>query len=183
MSLNKNAGRTVVRPATNGAQRPAKLTQDDSAAPVPVPDQWRHDNIGRLLNNAVRRFEGRILELMDNAGYEAARISHVNLTRNLDRGGTRLTELAIRSGMTKQAMGELVDQCESIGLVERESDPVDKRAKIVKFTRRGVEWLDAFRQAVDQAENEMRAELGGKPHDALRSGLKTYGSDHDTLAK
>src|SRR3981189_276522 len=53
---------------------------------------WRHDNIGRLLNNAVRRFEGRVLEMMGEAGYADTRIAHVNLTRNLDVEGTRLTE-------------------------------------------------------------------------------------------
>ncbi len=146
-------------------------------------DQWRHDNIGRLLNNAVRRFEDRVLRLMADSGYADARISHVNLTRNLDREGTRLTELATRAGMTKQAMGELVDQCAGIGLVERTSDPADKRARIVQFTPQGLAWLDAFRRAVDQAEHEMRADLGSTRHDTVRNALKMYGSDHDTLTK
>lgn len=145
-------------------------------------DRWRHDNIGRLLNNAVRRFEDRVLELMADAGYADARISYVNLTRNLDRDGTRLTELAIRAGMTKQAMGELVDQCADIGLVQRMADPADKRAKIVRFTRIGLEWLDAFRRAVDQAEQEMRGELGSTRHDGVRSALKIYGFSYDSLA-
>lgn len=174
----------------------AAVARRDSRKPAPVTkkakpratgatgaDQWRHDNIGRLLNNAVRRFEDRVLELMAGAGYADARISHVNLTRNLDRDGTRLTELASRAGMTKQAMGELVDQCAGIGLVERINDPADKRAKIVRFTRGGIEWLDAFRKAVDQAEHEMRTDLGDTRHDRVRNALKIYGSSHDTLAR
>lgn len=147
------------------------------------PDQWRHDNIGRLLNNAVRRFEDRVLELMTAAGYEETRISHVNLTRNLDRDGTRITELASRAGMTKQAMSELVEQCEGIGLVRREIDPADKRARIIHFTRLGLQWLDAFSRAVDRAEQEMRAELGPAKHDGVRAALKLYGSAHDVLAR
>jgi DNA-binding MarR family transcriptional regulator len=120
---------------------------------------------------------------MAQAGYTDARISHINLTRNLDRDGTRLTELASRAGMTKQAMGELVDQCVDIGLVERITDPTDKRAKIVQFTRTGFEWLDAFRNAVDQAEDEMRSAVGSVRHNWIRNALKLYGSDHDTLTK
>lgn len=147
------------------------------------PDQWRHDNIGRLLNNAVRRFEDRVLELMTAAGYADTRISHVNLTRNLDRDGTRITELASRAGMTKQAMSELVEQCEGIGLVRREIDPADKRARIIHFTRLGLQWLEAFSRAVDRAEQEMRVELGQAKHDAVRNALKLYGSEHDVLAK
>lgn len=161
---------------------PSPAPDSKPAGIVPSPaDQWRHDNIGRLLNNAVRRFEDRVLELMADGGYHDARISHVHLTRNLDLEGTRATELAIRAGMTKQAMGELVDQCAAIGLVERIADPADGRAKIIRFTRRGVEWLNVFRNAVDQAEQEMRDEIGGTRHDVLRNALKLYGSGHDTL--
>jgi DNA-binding MarR family transcriptional regulator len=161
---------------------PAKPQASSLATTQVGSDRWRHDNIGRLLNNAVRRFEGRVLDLMARAGHEGARISHVNLTRSLDREGTRITELAARAGMTKQAMGELVDQCVGIGLVERVTDSVDKRARIVRFTRPGLEWLDAFRKAVDQAEQEMRAELGMTRHDAVRNALKIYESGRDTLA-
>jgi len=128
---------------------------------------WRHGNIGRLLNNAIRRFEARVLELMSEAGHGQTRIAHVSLTRNLDVSGTRLTEIARRASMTKQAMGELVDQCEALGLVSRRPDPSDKRARIVTFTPRGLKWLDAFRAAVDMAEDEMRRELGAAT-DAVR---------------
>jgi DNA-binding MarR family transcriptional regulator len=95
---------------------------------------WRHANVGRLLNNAVRRFEARVLELMSASGHVETRIAHVSLTRNLDVEGTRLTELAQRASMSKQAMGELVDQCAELGLVERMADPKDGRARIIRFT-------------------------------------------------
>ncbi|MGJ4944015.1 MarR family winged helix-turn-helix transcriptional regulator [Bradyrhizobium sp. HKCCYLS1011] len=142
---------------------------------------WRHANIGRLLNNAVRRFEARVLELMSASGHAQTRIAHVNLTRNLDVEGTRLTELARRASMSKQAMGELVDQCAEFGLVDRVPDPSDGRARIVKFTPAGLAWLDAFRDAVDVAEREMRAELGKATMGAILRGLAAYGSTFDTL--
>ena len=99
------------------------LTAKTRSAPVaPDPrrelgDRWRHDNVGRLLNNAVSRFESRVLELMSHSGHPQARISHISLTRNLDLKGTRVSELARRAGMTKQAMGELVSQCAALKLV------------------------------------------------------------------
>ena len=142
---------------------------------------WRHANIGRLLNNAVRRFEGRVLELMSEKGHDETRIAHVSLTRNLDVEGTRLTELARRASMSKQAMGELVDQCAQLGLVDRIADPTDRRARIVMFTPAGRKWLDAFRDAVDVAEQEMRAELGKATMDAILKGLAVYGERFDTL--
>jgi DNA-binding MarR family transcriptional regulator len=143
---------------------------------------WRHANIGRLLNNAVRRFEARVLELMCERGHAETRIAHVSLTRNLDVEGTRLTELAQRSAMSKQAMGELVDQCAALGLVSRTVDPSDRRARIVAFTPAGLIWLDAFRAAVGAAEREMRSELGEETMDAIVKGLAAYGARYGTLA-
>ncbi|AZO78259.1 MULTISPECIES: winged helix DNA-binding protein [unclassified Bosea (in: a-proteobacteria)] len=143
---------------------------------------WRHANIGRLLNNAVRRFEARVLELMSNGGHAETRIAHVSLTRNLDVDGTRLTELARRASMSKQAMGELVDQCAALGLVTRAVDLSDRRARIVTFTPAGLIWLAAFRDAVDIAEREMRSELGEPAMDAIVRGLATYAVAFDTLA-
>jgi DNA-binding MarR family transcriptional regulator len=142
---------------------------------------WRHANVGRLLNNAVRRFEARVLELMSASGHAETRIAHISLTRNLDVEGTRLTELARRASMSKQAMGELVDQCAELGLVDRVADPSDGRARIVLFTPAGRKWLDAFRDAVDVAEGEMRAELGKTTMEAILKGLSAYGDRFDVL--
>jgi DNA-binding MarR family transcriptional regulator len=144
---------------------------------------WRHANIGRFLNNAVRRFEARVLEVMSERGHAEARLAHVNLFRNLDVEGTRLTELARRASMSKQAMGELVDQCTELGLVGRIPDPDDGRARIVRFTRAGLTWLNAFRDAVDVAEREMRAELGKATMDIILKGLAAYGASFDTLGE
>ena len=160
-------------------------TQSRAAGPVPrsdPSDRWRHDNVGRLLNNALSRFESRVLELMSQSGHPQARISHISLTRNLDLEGTRVSELARRAGMTKQAMGELVSQCAARKLVVAKTDPSDKRARIVQFTPEGRRWLEAFRQAVDQAEREMRDEVGSVAMDVLRGALALYGVGFDTLS-
>jgi len=150
---------------------------------APAVDSWRHSNLGRLLNNAVRRFEQRVLDLLAEAGHEEIRLSQVHLTRNLDASGARVTELARRAAMTKQAMGELVAQCEEQGLVTRFADPSDSRAKIVRFTSRGLLWLKAFKAAVERAEHEMRDELGTSRVDALAVALKAYGDRYDSLPR
>lgn len=142
---------------------------------------WRHANVGRLLNNAVRRFEARVLELMNAKGHAETRVAHVHLTRNLDVEGTRLTELARRASMSKQAMGELVDQCVELGLVDRVADPSDGRARIIRFTPAGLEWLEAFRDAVGAAEREMRVALGKATMDVILKGLTVYGQAFDVL--
>lgn len=136
---------------------------------------WRHSNIGRLMNNAIFRFEKRVFELLSEAGHSSTRQSHLHLTRNLDTEGTRITELAKRAQMTKQAMGDLVRECEALGLVARTPDPTDARAKIVIFTPAGLKWLDSFKSAVEQAEREMRAVVGTKQVGQIAAVLRDYG--------
>lgn len=146
-------------------------------------EAWRHHNIGRILNNALTRFEARVLEILVEGGHDQVRSSHINLTRNLDMAGTITTELARRAGMTKQAMGEIVEQCEQLGLVERVRDKRDARAKIVRFTKAGRDWLEAFRIALTKAEQEMRDELGYLRTDAIVSALDAYGHNFDQLGR
>ena len=155
-------------------------------APFPVdPDAWRQTHLGRLLGHAMRRFDERVLALMAHdadvplalsnlAARAQVSAAHIHITRHLARGGSRLTELAERAGMTKQAMGALVDQCEAWGLVTRVPDPLDARARRVRFTADGLAWLDAFRRAVAQAEAEFKASVGTDVATVVMLGLEAY---------
>jgi DNA-binding MarR family transcriptional regulator len=155
---------------------------------TPLPDtadDWRQTHLGRLLGHAMRRFDERVLTLMAHdvdvplalsnlAARSQVSAAHVHITRHLERGGSRLTELAARAGMTKQAMGALVDQCEAWGLVTRGPDPLDARARRVLFTTDGLAWLEAFRKAVAQAEAEFRASVGDDIATVVTIGLEAY---------
>src|SRR5690349_12447301 len=96
-----------------------------------IRNAWRLNNIGRRMHEALEMFEGRIIALLRQDGHDELTVAHINLTRNLDEGGTRLVELARRAAMTKQSMSELVDQVERTGLIEKRPDPSDGRAKLV----------------------------------------------------
>jgi DNA-binding MarR family transcriptional regulator len=76
--------------------------------------------------------------------------------------------------MTKQAMGKLVDQCEAWGLVRRQDDPRDARARRIGFTPVGLAWLQAYQQAVAQAEEELRAAVGAEVATVIAIGLEAY---------
>src|SRR5256885_3467228 len=84
------------------------------------------------------------------------------------------TDLAERAGMTKQSMGDLVAQCEAWGLVTRESDERDARARRIRFTPAGLAWLQAFHDAVSQAEAEFREEVGDDIATVVALGLEAY---------
>lgn len=148
-------------------------------------DRWRLTHLGRLLGAAVRRFDERVLHLMAHdvevplalsnlAARAQVSAAHIHITRHLALEGSRLTELAERAGMSKQAMGDLVNQCEAWGLVTREPDPRDARARLVCFTPTGLAWLQAFRNAVAQAEREFRQEVGADVATVVAIGLEAY---------
>lgn len=146
---------------------------------------WRLTHLGRLLGHAMRRFDDRVLYLMAHnvdvplalsnlAARAQISAAHIHITRHLDLAGTRLTDLAQKAGMSKQAMGDLVDQGEAWGLVTREPDPRDARARVVQFTPTGLLWLAAFKDAVAQAEREFRAEVGADVATVVKIGLEAY---------
>ena len=154
-------------------------------ATPPSSDRWRLTHMGRLMGHALRRFDARVLALMAASpitplalSHLAARqqvgAAHIHITRHLPLEGARLTDLAASAGMTKQAMGTLVDQCEAWGLVLRFADGVDARAKRVAFTPLGLDWLRAFRDAVEQAEQEFREEVGDAVATVVSLGLEAY---------
>ena len=146
---------------------------------------WRLTHLGRRLGHALRRFDERVLQLMavdvqvplalsNLAARDQVGAAHIHITRHLSVSGSRLTGLAASAGMSKQAMADLVNQCEAWGLVTREPDAYDRRARRVLFTESGFLWLEAFRRAVAQAESEFRSAVGQDVATVVALGLEAY---------
>jgi DNA-binding MarR family transcriptional regulator len=133
----------------------------------------------------MRRFDERVLYLMAHnvevplalsnlAARAQVSAAHIHITRHLSLEGSRLIGLAQSAGMTKQAMGDLVTQCEAWGLVRRTPDLSDARARRIVFTETGLAWLQAFEQAVSQTEAEFRQEVGTDVATVISLGLEAY---------
>lgn len=71
------------------------------------------------------------------AGYGDVRPTHGCVFRFVREDGIRLTELAQLADMTKQSIGEIVDDLAGLGYLERFPDPDDKRAKLIRLTAKG----------------------------------------------
>lgn len=156
-----------------------------TAGITPPQDAWRQTHLGRLLGHAMRRFDERVLHLMAHdaevplalsnlAARNKVSAAHIHITRHLSLRGDRLTTLAQRAGMSKQAMMNLVNQCEAWGLVRRSADESDGRASLVRFTGDGLLWLDAFHRAVQQAQAEFAQEVGHDVATVVAIGLEAY---------
>ena len=152
---------------------------------VPAFSLVRTTHVGHWLRLSLQRFDERVrilmaqhpgvpLALANLAGRNQIGAAHIHITRHLAREGARLTELAGSAGMTKQAMGALVDQCAAWGMVTREDDPLDARARRVCFTDAGLAWLQAYEESVVQAELEMRHAVGIQVSTVIAIGLEAY---------
>ena len=134
--------------------------------------EWRQFTFGRLLLFAFTAYEERILESYRAAGYPEVRQVHFNVTRHIDVGtGTRIGDLAARAGVTKGAMGQLVADCERLGLVSRSPDPADGRATIVELSKRGLALLDVTHRASRRIERDFSNAIGAEAFAGLRNGL------------
>lgn len=105
------------------------------------------------------------------AGFEDHRVAHHNVMAHVTYEGLRLTELADKAGITKQAMSELVADLERRGYLERVPDPTDGRAKLVRFTDRGVRAVDAAMEAFAHMEATLSEHLGAPTVKRLRRTL------------
>lgn len=123
--------------------------------------QRAHNQLSRAVFAAAQEVEPEI------------RPAHGNVMEQLDvRGPLRLTDIAEGAGITPQSAGELVDQLERIGLVERRPDPEDRRAKRIHQTDRGRRAAKAALRALRKTEREIRNRLGDRRYRELRRSLE-----------
>lgn len=150
-----------------------------------TPTHGQPNPIDHWLRLALERFDARVgalmardpglpLGLSNLVARAQVGAAHIHITRHLPPEGARLTELARRAGMSKQAMGSLVRQCEAWGMVTRSADPHDARARTVRFTEIGLAWLAAYHAAATQAQSELQAAVGLEVATVMALGLEAY---------
>jgi DNA-binding MarR family transcriptional regulator len=121
--------------------------------------------LSQIKNLAVQDMFGRMAE----EGFDDVREGHGCVFGFIDlEHGSRLTDLADRSGLTKQAVGEAVAELELKGYVERVPDPLDGRAKIIKLTERGHHACLAGRRLFAEIEKDWAERYGEERIASLR---------------
>jgi len=129
----------------------------------------KHASTLQLLMRCARLVNGRALERMrQHYGQPSLRAAHTALFPHLDMTGTRLTVLAERVGISKQAVGQLVTELEEMGALERVPDPSDGRAKLICF--KGDELMAGLTMLLT-LEQELVETAGAAELSGLRAGL------------
>lgn len=135
-------------------------------------ERAKQKSTGQLLFKAARLWNEAAVARVRSLGEERLRVAHTAVFPHLDvEGGTRLTDLARRMGVSKQAAGQLVDDLVAMGMVERVADPGDRRAIRVVYTKRGLEGLMHGLSVLGQMEAELAGKMGPEAMGALHEGL------------
>jgi DNA-binding MarR family transcriptional regulator len=136
--------------------------------PAHLPDAPLPPLLGIVKELATNELHERLHE----QGYSEIRPGHGCVFRSIDEEGTRLTELAERSGFSKQAVSEVVADLEALGYVQRVPDPADGRAKTITLTERGNDALAAAQRIFADIERRWAEQLGEERIAQLRETVE-----------
>jgi DNA-binding MarR family transcriptional regulator len=94
--------------------------------------------LGQTLMMSLRDFQRRLDEDLEQRGVLGIRARHRKVFMHLNHhGASRSVDLAEKVGVRPQSMMKTVQELEQLGLVTRCVDPLDSRAKLVEFTKKG----------------------------------------------
>ena len=127
--------------------------------------------IGALLRVPAQAIHRRIIKELNAAGFEELSLPHIAVLQFPGPDGVRPGTLAERSGMSKQAMNQLLGSLEDFGYLIRSDAPGEGRARIVRFTKRGRAAYSKVHGILHDIEREWSAELGPKDFAQLKEIL------------
>jgi DNA-binding MarR family transcriptional regulator len=129
-----------------------------------------------LMDLAWRAFRRRLDEgVRPRVAGLGLRPSHLRLLSLTPTDGMRVTDLAVRVGMTKQALGEFVTTLQTAGLVEVTVDQRDRRVRLVRPTPSGQEIQQVVESAIAGIERRWASQVGPERWATFREVLTEIG--------
>jgi DNA-binding MarR family transcriptional regulator len=129
--------------------------------------------IGALLRVPYFAVTQRVYETLIASGFDDISHTHLIVFQNIDeKKGSRLTDLAHKSNMSKQAMAYLVNQLKACGYLEDLPDPSDGRARRLYLTARGAALVHLAIETVRTVEMGWTDQIGKKQMQTLKQILQ-----------
>ena len=99
--------------------------------------------LGQALMMVLRDFQRRLDADLAARGVQCINARHRKVFMHLERdGASRSVDLAAEVGVRPQSMMKTIHELEDLGLLTRAADPLDCRAKLVKYTKAGKALID-----------------------------------------
>ena len=123
-------------------------------------EQKRDQNLGRILLRLERRFTEQALARLEKRGIHGLKMSQMPVLGHIRTEGTRAVDIAKSVGISKQAVGKIIEDVKSAGYVETVPDPSDSRANIIRFTTAGQMLLTHALAETERLEKHWAAQVG-----------------------
>ncbi|MFE0701631.1 MarR family winged helix-turn-helix transcriptional regulator [Streptomyces sp. NPDC058872] len=112
-----------------------------------------------LLGMAFQLVLSEFVSRLDAEGYADLRPVHGLVFQALRTSGATSSELAEQLGVTKQAAGQIVDELEERGYVERRPHPAGGRRKLVVLTEKALTHLAVAGRVLHDLEAQLARQL------------------------
>ncbi len=122
-------------------------------------DPLEHAELTFLLGMAFQLVLSAFVSRLDAAGYAELRPMHGLVFQVLHNQSMTSSELAEQLGVTKQAAGQIIDDLEEYGYVERRPHPAGGRRKLVVLTDKSLKHLSIAGTVLHQLEAQLTRQL------------------------
>lgn len=131
------------------------------------------ESIGFLFRSLKQDYTCRLIEKLKQAGYEDLSPSHIYVLSIVIReDGIRLTNIAEKLSVSKQAVKEIIDFLENKNYLMRTSDPDDLRAKKVNLTELGKKLQMSGKKASEEIKKEYISIIGKEAFEQMENSIK-----------
>lgn len=128
-------------------------------------------NMPMLLADAKRWFDDALAASMRAAGEQPVTSAQGQIFARLDDGGTTVSEVARRLGVTRQTVHQAVHALLAMGLLEQVPDPSSARSRLVRMTAEGRRVHARAQATLTVVEGVLADRIGTDPAQALRHAL------------
>lgn len=128
--------------------------------------------MGRLLLDAFNWFDAGLLASLKEQGWPDLSHSQSMVMAYLGSDGIRISELARRLGVSRQAAQKSVKELERLKLVITEVDPTNSSAKTVVLTTQGKANVAAALNAFSEIEKQLSRRMGSSDLASMRRTLE-----------
>lgn len=129
-----------------------------------------------LLSHNVCIYYSRLTDdiyqhLMDKAlaaGYKGLKLSHAMILPQISAEGSRIIDIARSQAVSKQAIGQVANELEQLGFIEKTTDATDKRSKKLILTDKGITLVRLSAGFMNEVDKEIAQLMGQDPFDQLK---------------
>jgi DNA-binding MarR family transcriptional regulator len=128
-----------------------------------------------LLHVPQHDLQAQLASRLERLGFPSLRPAHVQLLSAIarsDASGVRLADLVTEVSLPKQTVGDIIDDLETMRMVERFPDPDHGVIKRVRLGPKGKVWAAEVKRVAAATEARWATRIGSKKMKSLRALLE-----------